>query len=89
MPDGRSIYAAADGKLWIIDLPTGGARSLEVSGGNISVPRISPDGKMFLFTFDAASADTTAIWLMNVDGTDPHQLVDDPNVNEDFSDWLP
>jgi len=44
---------------------------------------------MFVFTFDAASSDTTAVWLMGLDGTDPHELVDDPNVNEDFSDWLP
>lgn len=89
MPDGRSIYAAAEGKIWIIDLATGGTRSLEVSGGDISVPRISPDGRTFVFTFDAASADTTAIWVMNVDGSDPHMLVDDPTANEDFSDWLP
>jgi hypothetical protein len=89
MPDGRSIYAAAQGKLWIIDLASGAAHSLEVSGGDITVPRVSPDGAMFVFTFDAASADSTAIWVMNADGTAARQIADDPSVGEDFADWLP
>jgi hypothetical protein len=89
MPDGRSFYAAAEGRIWIIDLTTGAPKPLQVPDGNIVTPRLSPDGSTFVFSFDASSAQTTAIWVMNVDGTGAHQLVDDPTVNEDFSDWLP
>jgi hypothetical protein len=42
-----------------------------------------------VFTFDAASADSTAIWVMNADGTAARQIADDPSVGEDFADWLP
>jgi len=87
--DGRSIYATAEGKLWVIDVAAGSARSLEVSGGDITVPRLSPDGRTFVFVFSAASADTTALWVMNADGSASRKLVDDPTENEDFADWLP
>jgi Tol biopolymer transport system component len=88
-PDGRSIYAASDGRIQIVDLSTGATSSIGVPGGNIVQPRLSPDGSQFVFTFDPTAATSTAIWLMNVDGTAAHLLADDPAVNEDFSDWLP
>jgi Tol biopolymer transport system component len=89
MPDGRSIYAAADGLLLVIDLATGIATPFEVPGGSITSPRVSPDGTRFVFSFDAIGAPTTAIWQMRVDGSDPRLVVDDPAANEDFADWLP
>jgi WD40 repeat protein len=88
-PDGHSIYAATNGTLLVVSLDTGATVTIAVPGGNIVQPRLSPDGTQFVFTFDAATAATTGIWVMNADGSDAHVLADDPGVNEDFSDWLP
>src|SRR5262249_7167725 len=88
-PDGDAIYAAASGSLRIINLTTGAEQLISVPGGNLTTPRLSPDGTAFVFTFDATAAPTTAIWIMNADGSGAHQLIDDPTVNEEFSDWLP
>jgi hypothetical protein len=89
LPDGRSIYAAADGKLLIVNLLTAATTEIAVPDGNIVQPRLSPDGSQFVFTFDAAHAPTTLIWVMNVDGSNPHVVGGDPLLNSDFSDWLP
>jgi hypothetical protein len=89
MPDGRTIYAADDGKLWLIDPATGISTPFVVPGGALTMPRVSPDGTAFVFTFDPIGAPTTAIWRMNIDGSAPAVVADDPTTNEDFADWLP
>jgi Tol biopolymer transport system component len=89
MPDGRSLYASADGQLQIVDLDTGAATPIEVTGGHAVEPRLSPDGSRFVYAFDATDADSIGVWWMNVDGSDPTEIVNTPGTEEVFPDWLP
>jgi Tol biopolymer transport system component len=89
MPDGRSVYATADGSLWIVDIATGSSRQIGVPGGRATSARLAPDGSAFVLTVDAAEATTPGIWMIQADGTQPRLLVDAPTLGEVWPDWLP
>jgi hypothetical protein len=89
LPDGRSVYATANGSLWIVDIATGSSREIPIAGGRATSARLAPDGSAFAITYDPAGATTTAIWTIEADGTGLRRLVDTPSLGEVWPDWLP
>ena len=89
LQDGRALYVAAAGSLWIVDLATGESTQIAIPGGSITQPRLSPDGRTFVFVYDAVGASTTGIWTVAADGFGLRKVVDVPDLGEVFPDWLP
>lgn len=73
-------------KLAIVTAPAaGGAPTVLVQGGQDILPAYSPDGSMIAFTSNADSA-TSAIEIMNSDGTNRHAV---PGAAGKFPSWSP
>jgi Tol biopolymer transport system component len=89
MPDGRSLYAGAEGSIWIIDLATGAPSKIAIQGGRAHWIRLSPDGTRFAIVYEATGATNTAIWTINVDGSGLAKVADAPDRDDVFPDWLP
>ncbi len=76
-PDGQTIAFDLLGDIYVVPVSGGEAKAIN-SGLAWSIqPRFSPDGSEIAFTSDAGGGDN--IWIMNADGSDPHQL-----TKEDF-----
>jgi TolB protein len=76
------IAFAYDGGIWTSDA-NGENRVRLTSDGGFD-PTFSPDGSQIAYRLLLAQ-DDGEIWVMAADGSDPHDLVNDP----DFSDWGP
>jgi len=87
-PDGRSILAASDGALFLIDLD-GTTTEIPVRGGvtNSYGPAFSPDGSSIVF-MGAVGGERYDIYTMRLDGSEPVQITQ-TLVEEDFADWGP
>jgi TolB protein len=88
-PDGNSLlYAGFEGQgfeIYEMDLQ-GNARQLTQGlGGNALAPEISPDGQSIVFTLNTAGQN--AIWIMNRDGSSPHQVIGPPEVQGWDPSW--
>ncbi|MCX6351328.1 MAG: amidohydrolase, partial [Bacteroidetes bacterium] len=71
-PDGKQIVFDLLGDIYIMPL-NGGEAKILCEGTPFEVqPRFSPDGKMISYTSDRDGGDN--IWVMNVDGTNPHAI---------------
>ena len=93
-PDGRSVvYSAYTGSnhfdIFEITLPDGEPRQLTQDLGILTAPEISPDGSLIAFTYGDPYRDTHAIWVMNRDGGDPHQVWGPPDGNAWDPTWSP
>ncbi|UZR99403.1 amidohydrolase family protein [Chondrinema litorale] len=76
-PDGSKIAFDMLGDIYIMSTSGGKATALR-SGLPFEVqPRFSPDGSKISFTSDAGGGDN--IWVMNIDGSEAHQV-----TKEDF-----
>jgi Tol biopolymer transport system component len=80
-PDGSSIAYDSDGSgegIWRIDLSTGTPVRLSTDDPSHGVeswqPSWSPDGTTISYTRFQTCFRCTAIWLMNSDGTSPHEI---------------
>jgi Tol biopolymer transport system component/DNA-binding winged helix-turn-helix (wHTH) protein len=76
-PDGRTITYTKERELWFINSDGSGARKVLLANGWPSVPRWSPDGKHLRFTMQAAHSEGEAIWELDGDGNNLHQLLPD------------
>jgi Tol biopolymer transport system component len=92
-PDGSIIafwsgFETKYGDIWTMRADGTGARQLTDQPGTISSdnPAWSPDGTKLLF--DTSRRGSAQIWMMNVDGSDQHLLVDIRVGNTTFS-WQP
>lgn len=92
-PDGSIIalwsgFETKYGEIWTMRADGTGARQLTDQPGTISSdnPAWSPDGTKILF--DTNRLGSAQIWMMNVDGSDQHLLVDIGVGNTQFS-WQP
>ena len=77
-PDGGSVIYSAYVKDYVYDLyemnlSTGQVTQLTDNLGILKAPEISPDGKWIAFNRGTAD-DKEQIWLMERDGTNPHQI---------------
>lgn len=75
-PDGNAIVYASRHEIDKADLDGGKSRKLlTVSAGGPFRLRISPDGKLLLFSVWNATLRTSSLWEANADGSDPRQLL--------------
>jgi len=79
-------FVSGGNKLAIVSAPAaGGAPTVLVQGGQDILPAFSPDGSMVAFTSNADTA-TSAIDIMNSDGTNRHAV---PEVAGKLPSWSP
>ena len=75
-PDGKSLLYSADG-IWRVDLASSTSRRLTPAGPDIWQSDWSPDGRVIAFTQFERCFRCTGIWVMDADGSNPHELVQD------------
>ncbi|MFZ6818005.1 amidohydrolase family protein [Undibacterium sp. Ji22W] len=76
-PDGKQIIFDVLGDLYLMPIAGGEAKALTHSMAWEMQARFSPDGKQIAYMSDAGGGDN--IWVMNVDGSNPHAV-----TKEDF-----
>ncbi len=72
--DGGQLVFGKGSALFIANADGGGIRQLFSAAGSVFAPRISTDGKFVRFTVGNASENTTAIWQVGTDGSNPHPV---------------
>jgi Tol biopolymer transport system component len=88
LPDG-SVYSASGSAVWIVDVAADTSTPLGTNGGRPIEPRLSPDGKTFVFSMFPRDEDSIGIWTMSVDGSNLRRVLNNPGAEEVFPDWLP
>jgi len=73
--DGKLLAFVKDSTLYAASADGSSAHEVFTAKGSVFAPRISPDGKRIRFTVGNAEDNTTAIWEVNVDGSNPHSLL--------------
>ncbi len=77
-PDGQSVVYAQFGGENVYDIYEitldGEATQLTDALGVLTAPEISPDGSQIAFTYWTATSTNHAIWAMNRDGSNPHEV---------------
>jgi len=76
-PDGKTLVFDLLGDLYTLPIGGGEAKALTHSIAWEQQARFSPDGKQIAFLSDAGGGDN--VWVMNVDGSNPHAV-----TKEDF-----
>jgi serine/threonine protein kinase len=91
-PDGKSIVYSSDisgsSQVYEMNLATGAVQQLTYPPGNGSASDISPDGNYIVYKH---SDQLDAIWVMNRDGSNPHEVYNigwDPAWSPDGSQIL-
>jgi len=76
-PDGKEIVFDLLGDIYVMPIDGGTSRVLRGGPAFEVQPRFSPDGSQISYTSDKGGGDN--IWIMNRDGSEPHQV-----TKEDF-----
>jgi Tol biopolymer transport system component/imidazolonepropionase-like amidohydrolase len=86
-PDGKKIVFDLLGDIYI--MPIDGGKATLLSGGTPyeTQPRFSPDGSKISFTSDREGCDN--IWIMDVDGKNPHSLTKEKDRQTNNAVWMP
>lgn len=74
--DGRMLLVPVSGRLFLVDVTTGGARELP-TGGPVSDAHLSPDGRRVGFVREGA------LWILDVAGGTPRRL--SPTATDDVT----
>jgi imidazolonepropionase-like amidohydrolase/Tol biopolymer transport system component len=86
-PDGALVAFDLLGHIYVVPI-AGGAATPLTSGHSWNMhPRFSPDGRRLAFTSDRAGGDN--LWVMNVDGSEPHAVSEEPFRLLAQPDWTP
>ena len=93
-PDGRRIVSNTnadlpDSQVFTIRRDGTGIRLLTSgpTGQNDICATYSPDGHKIAFARGLAGQANTDLWVMNADGSNPHDITNTPNVTEVRPDW--
>lgn len=75
--DGKQLVFARESTLYLASPNGTDAHELYKAAGSVFAPRFSPDGKRIRFTVSNAEQNTTALWELERDGSNPHPLLGD------------
>jgi Tol biopolymer transport system component len=91
-PDGQFVLfvgkETGDTEIYEIDLSSGKIKQLTHLGVEVGSPEISPDNKFIAFTYRAKNK-AAQVWLMNRDGSDPHELYKSSSQEAHDPTWSP
>ncbi len=91
-PDGqKAVYVISNGKYSEVNelnIDTGKSVQLTDFGKNVGSPEISPDNKTIIFHYRSGNGNTS-LWVMNRDGSDPHEFYSSPGKDAHDATWSP
>jgi Tol biopolymer transport system component len=91
-PDGDSVVfvgkESGNTEIHEINLSTGKTKQLTQLEREVGSPEISPDNQFIIFTY-RASNNIAQVWIMNRDGSDPHQFFSSSNQESHDPTWSP
>lgn len=73
--DGQKLVFAKGTTLYVSDANGASVRELFKADESIFAPRVSPDNKVVRFTVSNAGQNSTVLWQVNLDGSNPHPLL--------------
>jgi Tol biopolymer transport system component/imidazolonepropionase-like amidohydrolase len=86
-PDGTTIVFDLLGDLWLVPVDGGAARPLTSGPAWDVTPRFSPDGSAVAFASDRGGL--MNLWVVGVDGADPHALTEEEDSYVRGPEWSP
>jgi len=75
--DGQQLAFSKGSILYLASSKGSHARELYAANGSVFTPRFSPDGQRIRFTVGDAALNTTSLWEVGRDGSNPHSLLAD------------
>ncbi len=75
--DGQQLAFGKDSILYLASSKGTHAHELYTANGSVFTPRFSPDGQRIRFTVGDAALNTTSLWEVGRDGSNPHALLGD------------
>jgi Tol biopolymer transport system component len=91
-PDGKqTVYVISDGKnseIYELDIATKKTKPLTELKKNLGSPEISPDNQHIIFHYRSGNGNTT-LWIMNRDGSDPHEFYSESGKDAHDATWSP
>jgi Tol biopolymer transport system component len=88
-PDGKTVFFDLLGQIYSLPI-TGGTATLVTQDSGISLnlqPAVSPDGKRIAFISDRGGQNN--LWVMDIDGKNPHCVEQNLKVRHASPAWLP
>jgi len=73
--DGQQLAFGKDSILYLASSKGTHARELFTANGSVFTPRFSPDGQRIRFTVGDAALNTTSLWEVGRDGSNPHDVL--------------
>jgi Tol biopolymer transport system component len=74
-PDGKHLAFGKGPTLYLSNPAGTDVNELYSANGNVFAPRFSPDGHRIRFTVSDTEKNTTSLWEINQDGSNPHALL--------------
>lgn len=73
--DGLNLTFGRGSSLYLADADGSSAREIFKADGSVFAPRISPDNKRIRFSVSDTAQNTTSLWEIGIDGSNPHALL--------------
>jgi len=91
-PDGqKAVYVVSDGtvsEIHELDINSGNSKQLTDLKQNVGSPEISPDNNLIIFHYREGSGNLQ-LWLMNRDGSGPHEIYSVSGRDAHDGTWSP
>jgi len=91
-PDGKKVVFVTSGnknsEIYEMDLASRKTEQLTELNKNLGAPEISPDNKYIIFHYRSGN-NKVKIWLMNRDGSDPHEFYSSSGKDAHDPTWSP